>query len=213
MQGLWLISYGGLWLLVVLEGLVLLALARQIGILHARLGPVGARLMNSGPEIGDVAPLLDVPDLAGRRITLGDARAKRTLLVFVTLTCSSCEQLLSGLRAWRRTEQTSLEIVLVTAMEDRAEAREFVARHRLESFPLVLSRELTMQYRIGTVPYAILVDREGRVRAKGLVNNVAHVESLLNAEEIGHPSIQSYLEARDGRHDAPEVLTSGDAGR
>jgi hypothetical protein len=50
--GIWLISYVALWLLVTLLLLAVFTLARQVGILHTRLGPVGARMVNAGLEIG-----------------------------------------------------------------------------------------------------------------------------------------------------------------
>jgi hypothetical protein len=41
---------------------------------------------------------------------------------------------------------------------------------------------------------AVLIDGEGIVRAKGLVNNREQLESLFNAKELGVESIQRYLD-------------------
>jgi methylamine dehydrogenase accessory protein MauD len=188
---------------------VALALARQIGILHARIGPMGARMTNAGPEIGDAAPPLDVVDIAGRAVTLAAERGKRTLLLFVSPGCPQCAELLPAVRTWHRTERDRVEIVLVSQDPEHESNETFVAQHHLTAIPVIISHELAMQYRIGVLPYAVLVDQHGRVRSKGLVNNPAHLESLLNAEELGHPSIQSALQEEHQRVDGPIALTHG----
>jgi len=43
------------------------------------------------------------------------------------------------------------------------------------------------------LPYAVLLDAAGIVRAKGLVNTREHLESLLEAHERGVASVQDYL--------------------
>ena len=53
-----------------------------------------------------------------------------------------------------------------------------------------------MTFRVGKLPYAVLLDSEGVIRAKGLVNNREHLESLLIAQESGFGTIQAYLDAR-----------------
>lgn len=39
MSGIWLASYVGLWMLVVVQTLIFLAVLRQIGVLHTRIEP------------------------------------------------------------------------------------------------------------------------------------------------------------------------------
>ena len=43
------------------------------------------------------------------------------------------------------------------------------------------------------VPYAVVLDKEGLVAAKGLVNSREQLDSLLNAHDMGQASIQQYL--------------------
>lgn len=194
MDGLWLASYIALWLFVVLQTLTILGLARQIGILHVRIGPTGARMMNPGPQIGDVAPIIMMDDALGKAVTLGTVRSKLTLIVFISLTCSTCKDILPGLKSLQRNEKNTLEIILVTSESTIEAAQDFVKEYDLsKTIPFVVSADLNITYKIGTVPYAVLVDRQGVVRSKGLVNNIAHVESLLNAEEKGFPTLESTL--------------------
>lgn len=195
MEGLWLVSHISQWFFMVVLGSVLLALARQIGILHMRLGPAGALMGNPGLEIGEPVPSLEVTDIHGRLVTLGSQRLRRTLLLFLSPGCPRCSELLPILRTWHQTEGDDLEIVLISQELDRDTNLSFITQHRVGQIPYVISRDLAVQYRVGVLPYAIVVDRAGHVRAKGLVNDPTHLESLLNAEELGHPSIQSVIDA------------------
>lgn len=48
---------------------------------------------------------------------------------------------------------------------------------------------------MGGAPFGLWVGADGKVKAKGMVDRREHLESLLHAAEIGHPSIQSYVTA------------------
>ena len=72
----------------------------------------------------------------------------------------------------------------------------FIKAQELESFPYLLSTELGLTYRVGKLPYAILLDAAGVLRANGLVNSREHLESLFEAMERGVASLQEYM----GKH-------------
>ena len=63
----------------------------------------------------------------------------------------------------------------------------------------MLSQELGLAYQIGKLPYAVLIDESGRVRAKGLVNSREQLESLFTAKDLNVASVQDYLESRAGQ--------------
>lgn len=198
MTGMWLISYSILWLLVVAEGVILVALARQIGVLHTRLGPTGARMINAGPTVGDVAPALEGTDLSsGRPLRLGAGRGKQTLLLFITPTCPSCGEMMPSLRTLAHSESMILDLILIGPEKDMEANRAFIRQHRLTNIPFMASTEAHTRYQIGITPYGILLDADFRVQAKGLVNNMTHLESLLNAADLGHASIQSFFQAEE----------------
>jgi methylamine dehydrogenase accessory protein MauD len=67
-------------------------------------------------------------------------------------------------------------------------------------FPYVLSADLGMSYRVNRLPFALVIDHDGIVRSKGLVNNREQLESLFNAKEMGVQSIQRYLDVAPARH-------------
>ena len=55
-----------------------------------------------------------------------------------------------------------------------------------------------MTFKVAKLPFAVLIDGTGRIRAKGLVNTREQIESLFHAAETGRPSIQSRARAPTG---------------
>lgn len=193
MTGVWLVSYIVLWLLVLGSVALLLALARQIGILHTRLGPTGARITNAGLELGTEAPRFSEYDLNGHLVTLGAERGKSTLLVFISPSCSVCGELAPAIRTLHRHEQEYVEVVVVSMLDNQAENRAYVKHYNLGSVPYLVKPHIAEMYHITSSPYAILVDAEGNIFTKGVVNHIEHLESLLNALHDGHMSYDSKM--------------------
>ncbi len=186
-----------LWVVVLVLAGVVVALVRQIGILHERVAPVGALAVADGIEVGAEAPVLRPPDLTGRPVEIGRASAQSTLLFFLSPTCPVCKTLLPSVR---RVVAAQTEVRLVLASDGPVEEhRAFVAAAGLEGLSYVVSTELGLAYRVAKLPYAVLIDRAGIVRARGLVNTREHVESLFEAEARGVGSVQEFLADRASR--------------
>lgn len=188
-----LVSQLALWVVVALLLLAVLALARQVGVLHERVAPMGALMMDTGPKVGDAAPRLDLVGLGGDPVAVGAATGgPSTLFFFLSPTCPVCRKLLPLLRSLRDAERDRLAVVLASD-GPAAEHEAYRRRHGVADFPYVLSTELGMTFRVAKLPYAVLVDGGGTVRAKGLVNSREQLESLVTAQELGVASIQDYL--------------------
>ncbi len=84
--------------------------------------------------------------------------------------------------------------VLLASDGPRDEHEEFVREQRLDRHPYLLSTELGLAYHVRQLPYAVLIDAEGTVRAAGLVNTREHLESLFEAMERRTSSVQEFLE-------------------
>jgi methylamine dehydrogenase accessory protein MauD len=74
-----LISNALVWIALVALLLAVLALARQVGILHERLTPVGALTMDHGPKVGGPAPVFTLPKLGGGDIRIGATAGRSSL--------------------------------------------------------------------------------------------------------------------------------------
>ncbi|ORL34022.1 methylamine utilization protein [Prescottella equi] len=170
--------------------LMVLALAREIGRVQVRLGPLGARMMDTGPKVEQVAPSFrGLTDHLGRTAGVGGHRDKPQLLLFTAPTCSTCKSLLPGLRAMAKAER-DLEIVIVSDGTPEEHAQ-FLAGSGIGSeLSYVDGRDVGIAYQVGTTPYGVILDEHGKIRSKGLCNHMAQVESLLNALESGTPSLQ-----------------------
>jgi methylamine dehydrogenase accessory protein MauD len=188
-----------LWLVVLSLALVVLALVRQLGVLHERIAPAGALMLNRGLTVGERAPMIDVIDLNGTSLRLGEPRSdgRSTLVVFVAPSCPVCKSLLPMLKSGRKDERDWLEVVLASD-GDEQEQREFARSHGLLELPYVNSAPLGRAYQVSRLPYAALMDARGVLRARGLVNSREHLESLFEAQRLGVASLQEYFERRSG---------------
>ncbi len=183
-----------LWAVVLVLAAVVVALVRQVGVLHERVAPAGALVGREGPRLGEAAPRLTLPDWSGRPVLLGGVAADGlpTLLVFVSPTCPVCKTVLEILPSLLRGERARL---VLASDGPRDEHEAFVRAHDLAARPYLLSADLGLVYQVPKLPYAVLIDAAGVLRAKGLVNTREHLESLFEAMERGVGSIQEYLRA------------------
>jgi len=157
---------------------------------------VGALSLDTGPKVGASAPVFALTDLAGQPVNVGAPSPRSTLLFFVSPTCPVCKKLLPIVKSAAVSERRWLSIVLASDGE-ADEHRRFVQRADLGAFPYVLSQELGIAFHVGKLPYAVLLDEHGVVRAKGLVNSREQLESLFDAKELGFASTQEFVAERD----------------
>ena len=146
----WVVSYVALWVLVAVLAFAVVALLRQIGILHTRLAPMGTHFGGEGPALDTLAPPL-------RGVSFGDAPL--TVLSFTSPTCAMCRELSPSLDAVRRQyREIRLESIdLGSVGSDRT----FEA------------------YSVRSTPYFVTVDRAGTVRGRGIANSLEQIEELV----------------------------------
>jgi len=183
-----------LWILVLALAAVVLALVRQLGVLHERIAPAGALMLNRGLVVGEPAPVVAVADLEGAALEVGAARAdgRSTLLLFVSPTCPVCKTLLPAVKSSRKDERAWMDVILASD-GDAVAQREFVRAQGLEGIPYVVSAALGLAYQVSRLPFAALLDEKGILRARGLVNSREHLESLFEAKRLGVASLQEYF--------------------
>lgn len=172
MHGWWAGSYVVLWLLVLVLCAVVVALARQIGALHLRLGPRGALEMDDeGPPLGQPLPTASADGADGRRIAIGISGSGR-LLLFVSPGCSLCEQVLPGLEAVARAGNMTAQVI---SDSDPFETNKHFGSSALSG------PQLMRAWDVPGTPYAVVLDRAGIVRAKGTPNNLEQLEGLVDS--------------------------------
>lgn len=188
-----------LWIGLLVLGIVCMALARQIGVLHQRIAPAGALSLKQPLKVGDATPQMTLPTLDGSTVQIGGVRGGRSqLLLFLSPDCAICEALLPAVRSAQSAERPWLDVVLAS---DGAEDKhaEFVRAKNLGKFPYVVSEHLGRSFGVAKLPYAVLIDEAGKLASTGLVNTREHLESLFTAKESGVSHIQEYLSQRGQR--------------
>ena len=79
MEGIWLVSFIALWIIVILEGVLIVLLYRQLGVLY--LGSASG-VSRDGLAVGSPAPDFQLPDADGQTRRLSDYRGRNVLLLF-----------------------------------------------------------------------------------------------------------------------------------
>jgi protein-disulfide isomerase len=151
----WVASYVALWVTVVVMALAIAALLRQIGVLHARLQPMGVHFAGEGPDRLKPAPLAHLFQYD---------RSALTLIVFTSPSCEICAGLLPGIRALERQYR---ELVVHIVQHDPSSAATFAA------------------FRVSSTPYVVAVDSRGVVQARGVANSLEQIEMMLSEAAVG----------------------------
>ncbi len=135
----------------------------------------GPAMTTTGPNIGQTAPEIDLPDGAGERWTLSGARGRVVALFFYpgdeTPVCT--KQLCSVRDNWARYQQTGAEVVGVNT-DSIEKHRSFAANHNLPMRLLSDSegktvRDYDMKNLIGTRRGVIVIDKDGVIRFRKVV--------------------------------------------
>lgn len=135
------------------------------------------------PLVGSMRPDYTLGSVDGARISAADFDGRVVLVNFWATWCAPCREEMPMLMELRETHRESgLEVVGI-AMDDVQRARDFVAELGIEYPNLVGATDvmMTMQdygNQSGTLPYSVLVDREGVIR--WLKHGVLEREELEN---------------------------------
>jgi len=192
-----------LWVLVIVLALVVLALARQVGVLHERVAPAGALMPTTGPKVGELTEALPLSDINGQSISIGgpDPQGLHTLVMFISPTCPVCKSLVPTAKSLANSERNRLNLVFASD-GDKLEQHQAYARDLdLGKYSYVLSEKLGMSYEVSKLPFAVLVGADGTLQSKGLVNTREHLESLIEAMDSGVATLQDYVGNLQHDHD------------
>ena len=199
MEGL-IVSNVVLWILLAAVAFAVMGLVRQIGVLHGRLAPAGALMMDKGVAVNEAAPQVTASDRHGRPVNFGYAGEKNQLLFFLSPTCPICKSLLPAIKSIAKEQADRLDVVFISDGDMDAQQK-MIREHKLEDATYVVGPEVGMTYQIGKLPYAALIDKTGTLRAKGLVNSREHLDSLFEVEHLKKSTLQDYLNSQPHAHD------------
>ena len=197
-------AHGAVWLVMIGLGALVFILSRQVGALHAMVGPAGALSVNAVLKVGQPAPRMQLQTLTGGSVAVGSG-GRSQLLLFVAPDCPISRSLSPVLGTLPRAEPW-LDVVLVSDGEADDAHRSFAASRELAGLDYALSESLGRACGVSKVPYAVLVDEAGRVAGMGIVNSREHLESLFESKERGVESIQAFMAEAMAEAQAEEIL-------
>ena len=155
MSAWWATAFVVQWVLLVVLAVVVVALARQVGTLHLRLGPRGAlEIDTEGPQVGEASDPISARAADGSTIRVGGPGSGR-LVLFSSPTCPVCSEVAPGVPV------AATMAGLMPQIVHDVEAEEALS--------------------VPGTPYVVVLDERGVVRAKGTVNNLEQVEGLVDS--------------------------------
>lgn len=184
-----------LWLVIVLLSILVFALTRQVGILHERVAPAGALQPTTGPKVGELTKNIQVTSLQGESIEIGGASKDglASLILFISPTCPVCKTLVPTAKSLVRSESERLRLTFGSDGEDPEQHKNYVEDLDIGTCPYFLSQSVGMYYQVSKLPFAVLIDANGTLQSKGLVNTREHLESLIESMDLGIATVQEYV--------------------
>lgn len=202
MDDIVLISHAALWLFAIFEGVVILALARQLGLVLIRTGPLGGpAVTDEGPANGSRVPEMEYVATNGEAVRFPDAAGRRTLLVFVSQSCAACADLIPAIRTLASAEKRTLAVVLATVGDAGLPEADLLHSLNKEGIPYIGLPQLAAEMNVRGFPHGVVMDAEGITRSKGIVNNIVQLESLLEQQPHSGERVQPDVRDADADHE------------
>jgi methylamine dehydrogenase accessory protein MauD len=202
-SGLWLAAYLALWLLLIVESLLLVAVVRQVGRLHSYWA---RNETGAGLPLGSIAPVLVGNDVFGRSMPLAFGGAQKTLIFFLSPGCSSCQVALKLVSMLNPLEDVRFVLVFGAGeIKVKLFVTTFTSEESLKDIPVLTDpdRVLTRHYQVAAVPYAVLVDEDGEIGATGLGMAENDIKAMLyRAAERRAEREEQRVEHRDSAAEA-----------
>ncbi len=173
------ISMTVLWVLQVCTAVVLLGVARQVGVLHLRLPPRGPGMLDESVPAGVSVHTRNVESLRSE-VTAIFAPDHLTLVTFANPSCALCGPVLEGLRKLPAVYRDVNFLVAVDG--ERSTAVEYLDRY---GFADGVPSESLAEVGASPRPFAIVVSPDGRVLASGVPNTLEQAEILIERGRRG----------------------------
>jgi len=195
-----------LWILVVGLSLLVLALSRQVGILHERVAPAGALMPTSGPKVGELTEEISLTSIQAQALTIGGASTAKlaSFILFISPTCPVCKSLVPTAKSLVSSERHRMQLLFASDGDNLEQHQRYAKDLSLDDYPYVLSEALGRAFEVSKLPFAVLIDADGILRGKGLVNTREHMESLIESMDSGVETVQEYIGSIQNEQEANE---------
>lgn len=206
MDGVWQAAMVVLWLAVIFMAFLLAGALRQLGLMQLRLGgDPGALLSEEGLERGTVVPQFEALDVDTERMVKSVDLAPITrVLAFISTSCVACQKLIPHLNEVADTRRGEVDFLVICA----GSTAQCSATKNSSNLGIRTvadqSTEIMTAFKVPATPFVYVVDRQGRVMARGVANDWRGLESLLEQEGTPQPGPWVLEAARTD--EKPQVL-------
>lgn len=156
-----------LWLLVLCNFLLTLALIRRVTGISQQLGPIsGSGLVEGGLEKGDPAPDFEAETVGGARLSRADVSGQPLAIAFFSTTCAACIDSLPIFSDVGRRARTAGARAVAVIDAGPLEAQPFIQALESDTTVLLAPREsntLLQDYRVEAYPSYTAVDADGTI--------------------------------------------------
>jgi hypothetical protein len=168
-------------ILSVLTSVAVVALIRQVGVLHLRIKPVAGVTGAGGPDYG---AQLRMP---AALTELAHRPAARFLIGFVSPSCQVCSPVTSAFGRVARSADARTAVLLV--IDSSQPAADTYVRDKGVAFLPYLADAAAFADNVPGAPWAIVTDESGKVIVSGGVNTLDNIEEMLAQADqlIAHP--------------------------
>jgi peroxiredoxin len=161
-----------LWLLVLLNLLLTLALARRLNAKTAQIDAPSADIPKL--EFGQPAPSFSAITLDGSQVSLTSYAGRNVAFVFTSPNCSPCREKMPTLNALQpKAKRAGVEIVLVSD-SDQVQTEKFSNEFNT-SLPILIAprtdNPFMTDYKAPGTPFFCLVNADGNVQATGFLDD------------------------------------------
>lgn len=171
---------------IILIGLavVVLSLARQVGILHERLTPAGMQKSRNEIQPGERVPSQSLPAVSG---AAAEFAGKPSALLFMSAECPICRSVLPAFE--EAVEDSGYAPFWVTdgmpgPSGETPDYHQYAVDHRLDEDRLLVSQELALTLGVQQIPALVLIDAEQKLITRELLNGPRQVAALFSAHSL-----------------------------
>lgn len=194
MSTIFYVSYGALWLLLLVMGVLLLLLYRHFGMMT--LGTLEG-VQRDGLPIGTAAPLISGVTAQGDELVWEPRRGRPEFLVFASPNCEPCADVLPHVNRLATRNAQSLGVTAVVAGPQEVAAK-LIEQQEHDPAYVCLAEDgsgALDRYRVRVTPFAFVIGTDGRILAKGLCGDQVRLRNLLLAGGLEEVAAKVGVEA------------------
>jgi len=125
------------------------------------------RCLETGPQVGKLAPSFELTDVDGKKVAFADYKGKVVLINFWATWCGSCKAEMPSLNNLYVAFKNDGFIVLAITIDPKEKPVQKFLKDVTVTFPVLMDKEQEVyfdEYGVLGLPTSFLIDRDGVIR-------------------------------------------------